>query len=76
MPGVDVQQGINQWHFLTLAQPVFGQLGNWGHAGSLHVGGCHVGLADGSVRFLGENTNRDVLRRLALMNDGEVVEVP
>lgn len=31
---------------------------------SLHVGGCHALLGDGTVRFLSENMNTDIMRGL------------
>jgi len=37
---------------------------------SFHVGGIHVLLSDGSVRFVNENTDIDTLRRLSSRNDG------
>ena len=40
---------------------------------SFHTGGCHALLGDGSVRFLSENLDRDVVRRLSDPSDGEVV---
>lgn len=40
---------------------------------SFHTGGIHIGLADGSARFLSENINFQTLRRLASMNDGQVL---
>ncbi|MES2793635.1 MAG: DUF1559 domain-containing protein [Planctomycetota bacterium] len=40
---------------------------------SLHVGGCHALLGDGSVRFLSENIDGNTLRRLCSKADGEVV---
>jgi prepilin-type N-terminal cleavage/methylation domain-containing protein len=40
---------------------------------SYHTGGIHVGMADGGVRFVGENVNTNTLRRLASMNDGQVL---
>ncbi|MES2793633.1 MAG: DUF1559 domain-containing protein, partial [Planctomycetota bacterium] len=40
---------------------------------SLHVGGCHALLGDGSVRFLSENIDGNTLRRLCSKSDGEVV---
>jgi len=37
---------------------------------SFHVGGIHVLLSDGSVRFLSENSAMDTIRSLASRNDG------
>lgn len=36
--------------------------------------GCRIGFCDGAVRFISEDIDPDVLRRLALPNDGEPVE--
>lgn len=38
---------------------------------SLHVGGCHALMGDGSVRFISENIDYNNLRRLANPKDGE-----
>lgn len=40
---------------------------------SLHTGGCHALLCDGSVRFISENTDVQVIRRVCDPSDGEVV---
>ena len=40
---------------------------------SLHTGGAQAVLGDGSVRFISENTDRHVIRRLCNPADGEVV---
>jgi len=41
--------------------------------GSLHPGGAHFGLADGSVRFISENIDLVVYKGLASADVGEVV---
>jgi prepilin-type N-terminal cleavage/methylation domain-containing protein len=41
--------------------------------GSKHPGGTHFANADGSVRFVSENTNIDLLQKAAAREDGEVV---
>lgn len=46
---------------------------NWGSPYSFHTGGIHIGLADGSVRFLSENIDLDTVSALTSMNGGEVV---
>jgi len=40
---------------------------------SAHVGGVHILLADGAVRFLSENTELTTVKRLASRNDGQTV---
>ncbi|SFH74812.1 DUF1559 domain-containing protein [Planctomicrobium piriforme] len=46
---------------------------DWGGAYSYHTGGMQVLLADGSVRFLGENLDKRTFRALIGKNDGEVL---
>ncbi len=53
-----------------------GKLATWQAAGSGHPGGCNIGMADGSVRFLSNATTLQVLERIARMHDGEVVSLP
>ncbi|MBN69313.1 MAG: prepilin-type cleavage/methylation domain-containing protein [Gimesia sp.] len=48
-------------------------LGDWGTTGSSHVGGLHVLLGDGAVRFLGDNTDRTILLNLERIADGNVI---
>jgi len=78
MVGVDLgHYGINRWHWPPyITEPRRGQLRSWAHAGSLHPGGCHVAMADGSVHFLSETTDTVVLEGLSTMAGGEVVSVP
>ena len=40
---------------------------------SLHIGGCHALLADGSVRFISQNVDTDTVRKLCDRADGQVI---
>lgn len=73
--GADLATGMNNWLYptSTAVQPVFGKIGSWQYPGSMHTGGIFVCMADGSVRFLSQNTNLTVLSRLATFMDGNVV---
>jgi prepilin-type N-terminal cleavage/methylation domain-containing protein len=70
---------INDWTCCSWQSPPFqstprpGRLGEWGTAGSLHVGGCHVCLADGSVRFLSENMDNVTRTRVASIADAQTL---
>jgi len=52
------------------------ELGSWSYPGSMHVGGCHVLLADGAVRFISENIDSQTKLRLSTMADNQPVSVP
>jgi prepilin-type processing-associated H-X9-DG protein len=67
----DVTQGINDWNWGALP-PVFGTLGTWSLAGSMHPGGCHFALGDGSVRFVSETTPFAVLTQMSTISEGTV----
>lgn len=41
--------------------------------GGPYTGGCHIGLADGSVRFVSENVDPTIVERLAAIADGQVI---
>jgi len=72
--GADVDVGINVWDIPAgSTTPDVGVLNSWGQVGSLHTGGCHFTLGDGSVRFISENVNLTTLRRLGTMSDGNPV---
>ncbi|MBS0206943.1 MAG: DUF1559 domain-containing protein [Planctomycetes bacterium] len=45
-----------------------------GGPSSYHVGGCHVGLGDGSVRFVSQNISPQVMRNLCNRADGEMLD--
>jgi hypothetical protein len=82
MTGVDMAYGINvfdipaTYTWVSPQTPIAGRLRDWGAPGSLHPAGCHVGLADASVRFLADNTDRNVLLAIATMAGTESVQVP
>ena len=46
---------------------------NWGAPYAFHTGGIQVALGDGSVRFLRESVNIEVINGLTSINGGEVV---
>lgn len=73
MTGVDVEtNGINDWSYP--GQPsIPGRLGSWGRAGSLHTGGAHFTMGDGTVRFVSENINLALLTSLAKIGDNGLV---
>jgi prepilin-type processing-associated H-X9-DG protein len=53
-----------------------GRLYEWALAGSMHPGGCNVTLADGSVRFLSETTDRTIREAIVTVANGETTQVP
>jgi prepilin-type processing-associated H-X9-DG protein len=54
---------------VILANPVYGLVG----ARSNHPGGVHVGMADGSVRFVSNSVQNAVWRAIGTRAGGEVV---
>ncbi len=50
---------------------VCGNSGNNNPIQSAHTGGVHVLIADGTVRFIGENINLDTWLRLGIRDDGK-----
>lgn len=78
MVGVDLPMfEINKWLAPGVIQePRRSQLRAWGHGGSLHGDGLQVLMADGSVQYLLESTDRSVLRLLVQMADYQVYEHP
>uniref|UniRef100_A0A7C2JX84 DUF1559 domain-containing protein n=1 Tax=Schlesneria paludicola TaxID=360056 RepID=A0A7C2JX84_9PLAN len=79
--GVDLfstsSRKINDWLCCGWATPPFqqsnkpGRLAEWGTPGSTHVGGCHVLLGDGAVRFISENVDNSTRDRLARISDAQ-----
>ena len=79
MTGIDIgsTRGMNNWTYTSVPiVPKYGRLGSWGDPGSLHPNGCMIGLGDGSVRFLPQNTDLITRESLAAMADGKTVSLP
>lgn len=77
-PDMPWNVGINRWG----APPAwpnnagafeYGRLVNWAAAGSLHRGGCHVLMGDGTVRFVNQTINDTTLTRLCRISDNQPV---
>lgn len=49
---------------------------SYGSFRSLHPGGTHFAMVDGSVHFISENINMDLYRALSTRSGGEIVEFP
>lgn len=47
-----------------------GLAGRWNSARSFHVGGVQATMADGSVRFISTNIDRQTWMKLGVYNDG------
>lgn len=60
------------WDCITNASGLGFTAIGWKTARSVHVGGVHVLLCDGSVRFVGDNIDLKVWRNLATRAGGEV----
>ncbi|MFH1265854.1 MAG: DUF1559 domain-containing protein [Planctomycetota bacterium] len=58
----------------TLFDVQFGEINNthYEHPGSQHPGGAHFGMGDGSVQFLSENIDSNLLKALSTYDGGEV----
>lgn len=74
-PGIDLAwYPINKWDYYGLPGTyLYGRLGQWASAGSLHPGGCHVTMADGTVRFLNEKIDSVIRQRLSTMADNQTL---
>jgi type II secretory pathway pseudopilin PulG len=75
MQGIDVS-AINDWTSnLTATQtPVVGRVGiNTRSAASMHPGGCHFLIGDGTLRFVSADADAAMLRTLARIRDGQTL---
>jgi len=70
--GVILDSGqMNRWGNTTLGGPDVMGVGWTPYSpASFHVGGIHVLLADGAVRFISENTDLTTLQNLSAISDG------
>jgi len=72
-------QTINNWQCCYWSPPqgsranLAGRLGEWGCPGSIHAGGMHVALGDGSVRFINQSINIVIQQNLGRIADGNAV---
>lgn len=78
--GIDLSHtdGINSFIGYSWSVPPFAMspqkgVTHYAGPGSSHVGGMHMVLGDGAVRFLSQNVDVSVRRRLARIADGEVL---
>lgn len=62
-----------QFSAVTCTQYQINTINRWFSAGSYHVGGCHVLMADGAVRFISQNINASTWQNLGGKGDGNVV---
>ncbi|WP_417387938.1 DUF1559 domain-containing protein [Gimesia sp.] len=72
LPGYSGSWGINNPTTPVEETPVDPLL-NVGGFGSYHVGGAHIGLGDGSVRFISENIDPELLEQLGNRGDGKLM---
>ncbi|TWU27302.1 DUF1559 domain-containing protein [Bythopirellula polymerisocia] len=78
MMGIDVGgNGINvyQWPGVIF-DPRRSQLASYSSAGSLHNNGANLMMTDGSVQFLSDSTDKNVLESLSTFSGEELVTLP
>jgi prepilin-type N-terminal cleavage/methylation domain-containing protein len=63
---------FNNWTWGGVVQPA-GKLGSWSYMGSTHVGGLHLVMGDGAVRFVSENVDTSVRVNLGYIADGNIL---
>ena len=59
---------------VTLGELVRG-INGAGRCGSFHPNGCHIGLVDGSVRFIPNDIDANALRAVGTRDGGEVTSL-
>ncbi len=74
-PGIDLAwERINRWDYPGVpASYLYGRLGQWATAGSLHAGGCQAVMADGAVRFINEKIHTLTRQQLSTMADNQTI---
>ena len=66
--------GLNIWNYNNNASSkIFGKRASWYSCASMHVGGVHTLMGDGTVRFLSQNMDLQTLTNLCRMADGKVL---
>jgi prepilin-type N-terminal cleavage/methylation domain-containing protein len=82
MPGIDPggeSPGINLWHMPWIDagwqsppyDPIPGHVRTWwAPAASLHPGGCHFGMGDGSVTFISDSIEGSLLESSSTIGEG------
>lgn len=81
MQGVQFSYPMNHfWSYCSPSEPyclplVLGRSYQAVYPGSLHPGGCHVLLADGSTRFVAENSNAGVRGSMCTIGGGETASL-
>lgn len=71
--GIDLAwYGINRWDYYGCCAK-YGRLGQAVTPGSLHTGGCHALMADGSIRFLNQDMSARTRSLLFYIADGQIL---
>lgn len=68
-----VPVGWSAWGGPAAGQGVPGRVVSWAQPASMHAGGLHVGLADGSTRFVNQVIDPNVKLFLGLISDGQTI---